>query len=138
MKYLNIYTDGGVYQQLNLVKWAYIIVENDEDIIHADGGELNGSGGFDVERAESEAIYQALYYCKEFIGNYHLFTDSKSVLDKLANKVPNATKNPRITGIQSLIKEINSNPLPCSISLYYKKRRSNKWMIEVDNRCYKN
>jgi ribonuclease HI len=136
-KYLEIYCDGGYYKELNLVKWAFLIIENNEDILYSESGSLNGSGGFDVERAESEAIFKALYYCREFKGNYILYTDSRSVLDKIENKVPNATKNPRIAGIQNLIKDIRECHLPSSIALKYFKRRSNKWMQEVDDRCYK-
>jgi ribonuclease HI len=136
-KYLDIYTDGGYYANLNLVKWAYIVVENDEDIISSDSGNLNGSGSFDVERAESMAIFNALNYCSMYPQNYRLKTDSRSMLDKIENKVPNATKNPLIKGIQEKIKQIKTSPFPCSISLSYCKRRSNKWSREVDNRCQK-
>ena len=136
-KYLSIYTDGGVYKELNLVKWAFIIVENNENIIYAEEGELNSSGGSDVERAESEAIFKALNYCLNNFDNYQLFTDSRSVLDKIENRVPNATKNPHIKSIQEILKKIKNTPDPCSVSLHYCKRRSSKWMCEIDDRVEK-
>ena len=131
-KYLNIYCDGGVYSHLNKCLWGFIITDNNDHVL-SQSGILNGSGGFDVERAESEAIFQALKYCWEYKNNYKLYTDSKSVLDKIENKVPNATKNPNINGIQELIKRIQTSLDPCSVTLYYCKRRSNEWMRKVDD-----
>jgi ribonuclease HI len=136
-KYLQIYTDGGCYKELNIVKWSFIVVENNEDIIQSGTGTLSASGGFDVERAESEALYRALVFCKENPDNYRIYTDSRSVLDKIENKVNNATRNPHIKGIQEILVQIKNSPYPCSVSLNWCKRRSNKWMQEVDDRCYK-
>jgi ribonuclease HI len=138
-KKLKIYTDGGVYTELNIAKWAFIIVENDENIVERVCGTLNGGGqhNFDVERAESEAIYNAVEYCKINPDNYELYTDSKAVLEKIQRKSWVHTKNPRIPGICNIIDEIKRSPLPISINLSYCKRRSNKWMQEVDDLCYK-
>jgi ribonuclease HI len=136
---LTVYTDGGVYSDDNLVKWAFIVVENDEDIIHQETGELNGGGehNHDVERAESEALFRACEWCKSEGGNYRLYTDSKSMLDKIQNRVPNATKNPHVKGIQTILKEIKSSPLPSSLTIEWLKRRSNRWMQTVDDYCEK-
>jgi ribonuclease HI len=136
--YLAIYTDGGVYEKMSLVKWAYIIVENNEDIIESASGRLEYSGGFDVERAESEAIYRAVEYCYNHPNNYRIYTDSRSILDKIENKVNNNTRNPHIPGIKMYIKKINESQLPESIQIKYLKRRSNKWSQEVDDRCFRN
>jgi ribonuclease HI len=136
--YLEIYTDGGVYPNRSLVRWAYIIVENNEDIIESAGGILEYSGGFDVERAESEAIYRAVEYCYNNPDNYRIYTDSRSVLDKIEKKVNNNTRNPHISGIRMYIKKINESQLPQSVQIKYFKRRSNKWSQEVDDRCFRN
>jgi ribonuclease HI len=138
-KRLEIYTDGGVYSDLNLVKWAFIVVENNEDMIYSESGDLNGGGehNFDVERAESEAIFNALNWVRNNSGNYFLFTDSKSVLEKIRRKSWVHTKNPRIPGICNILEEIKNSPLPISVNLSYCKRRSNIWMKKVDDLCYK-
>lgn len=133
-KYLNIYTDGAYYEDQNKIVSVFTIYKNNvrlylfKDINDA-------SGGADVEMAEALAIYTASRYCQENPENYQLFTDSRSLLDKIQNKVPNATKNKCITSIQNILKDINSSNKPQSLSLHYMKRRSNQFMKEVDDYC---
>lgn len=129
----NIYCDGGFYKQTGLVKWAYCLMDSDNEVERYDVGRIPAGSGFEVEEAESEAILQALSYCNIFIDNYTIHTDSRSVLDKIENKVPNATANPRIKAIQNLIKLINESPHPQSVTIKYCKRRSNRGMQFVDD-----
>jgi ribonuclease HI len=129
LKTIEIYTDGGVYDFLNLCKWAIYVPSKD----HIEKGTFPGSGSYDVERAESFAILKACEYALNNLGNYTLLTDSRSVLDKIQNRVSNATKNPDIVGIKNLIKKINSNPGPCSLNLKFLRRRSNEFSKIVDD-----
>jgi ribonuclease HI len=107
----------------------------DNKILHKDSGTILGSGGADVERAESEALMRAVSYCKKHPGNYEVRTDSKSMIDKLKGNVSNATGNPHVNGIRRILQEIKQSPLPHSIELKFVSRRSDEWMILVDDMC---
>jgi len=135
-KYLEIYTDGSYFKQLNKVIWGFIVVDNDK-IMCSDNCRITGAGKADVEWAESEAILQACAFVKENPGNYRLYTDSKSVIDKIEKRVSNATKNPNIKGIQNALKNINNSWNPESLVIEYKRRRSDKFSKHIDDLCNK-
>jgi len=133
-KYLEIYTDGGWYEQKNRITWGFIIVDNDV-IQYTENSHGSGAHKADVERAESEAIIQACKYVAKNPGNYRLYTDSKSVINKIENKVPNATKNPNIKGIQKILNSVNSSWNPESLVIEYKRRRSDIFSEHIDDLC---
>jgi len=132
--YKEIYCDGGVYPKENKVIWGFIVVDTDE-VIQIQNGWINGSGGFDVERAESEALFQAFEYIKKNPNNYRIYTDSRSVIDKIEGKVSNATKNPHIKGIQKILEKEKYSQFPTSITLEWKRRRSDIFSEKVDDLC---
>jgi ribonuclease HI len=130
--YLKIYTDGGVFEEKNIITWAYIITDH-KGIVQQETGTMNTGGEHwhNVELAESEAIHKACIFCKKYKNNYKLYTDSQSVLDKINGKVPNATKNERINGIKNILKEFKDSPYPCSLTIQYQKRCSDEWSTYV-------
>ena len=137
-KVRRLYADGGFYEDERLVKWAFVVVDGDEEI-HRETGETPYSGGrsSNVENAEIEALYRAAEWAYSHPGNYVLVSDSKSVLDKLTDRVPNATRHPYVNGIKSIMKATNDGPYPTSLTLKFQKRRSDEWMELVDDLCEK-
>lgn len=127
-KYINIYTDGG------LEKWAFVVVKENK-IIHEESGVFGLTVSTSNDDTESEGIFRAVQYAKENPGNYILSTDSKAIIAKVNGSVANATKNPNISGIQSLLKEFKESHLPVSISLKWEKRLSNEFMKRADALC---
>ena len=127
-KYTYIYTDGGKE------KWAFVVVKDDK-IIHEESGVFGISASTTNDDTESEAIYRAIKYAKENPGNYILTTDSQAIIAKVNGNVANATKNPNIPGIKSLLKELNESVLPISFSIKWQKRLSNDYMKLVDASC---
>jgi len=136
---INVYVDGGVYADHNLVTWAYI-VERNGDVIGSKSGSLYASGNHsaDVETAESEAMYQVI---KDYISNkpdnYVMYSDSRSFIDKIENRCANATHNPHVRYIQESISMFKGSPLPVSFQVKWKARRSCEWMKRVDDLCHK-
>jgi ribonuclease HI len=131
----HLYTDGGYYKSKNRLMWGYIVVEDGRVIDDHECGALEGSGANDVERAEVEALRRAAEYTLSHPDNYVIHTDSKSLIDKIQKRVPNATREPSVTRIQRIISDANSSPLPQSIVLKFEKRRSNEFMKRVDDMC---
>jgi ribonuclease HI len=129
-----VYCDGGCYQQLNKIMWAYIIVDNNK-IIQENHGNQNCSGFHreDVEKGESEAFYNACQFISNHPNNYVIYSDSRSFIDKIQKRCSNATKNPHVKYIQNLIAQIKGSPLPQSLVIKWKPRRSNKWSKYVDD-----
>jgi len=129
-KYTNIYTDGGTE------KWAFVVVKDDR-IIHEESGTFGISASTNNDDTESEGIFRALQYAKDNPGNYILTTDSQAMIAKINGNVANATKNPNIRGIQTLLREFKESPLPVSFSIKWEKRISNDFMKRVDTLCKK-
>ena len=127
-KYTLIYTDGG------LQKWAFVVVRDDK-IIHEESGVFGISASTNNDDTESEGIIRALRYAKDHPGNYILTTDSQAMIAKINGNVANATGNPNIRGIQSLLKEFKESPLPVSFSIKWEKRLSNEFMKRADFLC---
>ena len=127
-KYVYIYTDGGVE------KWAFVVVR-DDSIIHEESGTFGIAASTSNDDTESEAIFRALQYAKERPGNYALVTDSQAIIAKVNGNVANATGNPNIRGIQTLLREFNESPLPVSFSIKWEKRLSNEFMKRADFLC---
>jgi ribonuclease HI len=127
-KYIYIYTDGGGE------KWAFVVVK-DKKIIHEESGVFGISASTSNDDTESEAIFRSVQYAKEHPGNYILTTDSQAMIAKINGNVANATKNPNIPGIQTLLKEFKESPLPISFSIKWEKRLSNDFMKRVDALC---
>jgi ribonuclease HI len=136
MKRLTVYTDGGFFQDTNVIKWAWLITDGEDIIASGDGSENGGGrGNYDVEKAEATAMKGAIDYIHEHPGNYLLVTDSKSMIDKIQNRCANATKDPTVPYIRRTIDNFRRSPYPISLEISWRKRRSDKWMIEVDDRC---
>ena len=127
-KYMHIYTDGGPE------KWAFVVVI-DNKIIHEESGIFGISASTSNDDTESEGIFRALQYAKNHLGNYILTTDSQAMIAKINGHVANATKNPNIRGIQTLLKEFRESILPVSVSIKWEKRISNDFMKRVDFLC---
>jgi ribonuclease HI len=127
-KYVYIYTDGG------LAKWAFVVVK-DNKIIHEETGVFGLSASTSNDDTESEGIFRAIQYAKEHPDNYILTTDSKAIIAKVNGNVANATKNPNIQGIQTLLKEFKETHLPISFSIKWEKRLSNEFMRRADYLC---
>jgi ribonuclease HI len=136
--YKYVYCDGGVYDDDQLVKWAFLVVK-DKTVIHKECGTVPYSGNHNanVENAEAEAISRAVDWCFENSGNYVLYTDSRSMLDKIHKNVSNATKQPLVNHIRRSVDAIKSSVLPISIDLKYKRRRSDEFSKIVDDLCQK-
>jgi ribonuclease HI len=129
-KYTYIYTDGGTET------WAFVVVK-DNKIIHEESGTFGISASTNNDDTESEGIFRALQYAKDNPGNYILTTDSQAMIAKINGNVANATKNPNIRGIQTLLKEFKESPEPVSLSIKWEKRISNDFMKRVDYLCKK-
>ena len=129
-KYVNIYTDGGPE------KWAFVVVK-DGKIIREESGVFGLSVSTSNDDTESEGIFRAIQYAKEHPGNYILTTDSQAIIAKVNGNVANATKNPNIRGIQSILKEFKESQLPVSFSIKWEKRLSNEFMKRADKLCGK-
>jgi len=129
-KRIGFYVDGSYNKEMNSYKWAVIRVENDK-ITNEWWGERNATGKADVEWAESDAI---MFACNQatFNNNYIIYTDSKSVIDKVTKRVPNATKNPNIAGIRNMLNCYKRSVLPISLEFQHMKRCSNSFMKRVD------
>jgi len=127
-KYVYIYTDGG------LEKWAFVVVSENR-IIHEESGTFGIAASTSNDDTESEAIFRALQYAKERPGNYVLVTDSQAIIAKVNGNVANATGNPNIRGIQTLLGEFSESPLPVSFSIKWEKRLSNEFMKRADLLC---
>jgi ribonuclease HI len=127
-KYTYIYTDGGPE------KWAFVVVK-DDIIIHEESGTFGISASTSNDDTESEGIFRAIQYAKEKAGNYILVTDSKAIIAKVNGNVANATGNPNIRGIQTLLKEFEESHQPVSFSLKWEKRLSNEFMKHADALC---
>ena len=127
-KYVHIYTDGGPE------KWAFVVVK-DNRIIHEESGTFGISASTNNDDTESEGIFRALQYAKNHPDNYILTTDSQAMIAKINGNVANATKNPNIRGIQSLLEEFKQSPLPVSLTIKWEKRISNDFMKRVDFLC---
>ena len=127
-KYVYIYTDGGPE------KWAFVVVQ-DEKIIHEESGKFGISASTNNDDTESEGIFRALQYAKAHPANYILTTDSQAMIAKVNGNMVNATKNPNIRGIQTILKEFNESPLPVSFALKWEKRISNEFMKRADFLC---
>lgn len=131
MIYIKIFCDGSYHSKSRYARWAVVIVKN-EEIIEADFGYIDPSKRNSVELVESVAIWKACQYCKEHKGNYIIYSDSKSAVNKINSNCNNCSGNRYIKGIQNIISEYNGSIEPISISLRYKKRCSDKFMIMVD------
>jgi ribonuclease HI len=133
---IQIYTDGGVFQDRNEIKWAFVAVEND-DVVWKQAGTMacGGKHNEDVERAESEALYQACQRISQHVNNYVIYSDSRSFIDKIQKRCSNATKNPHVKYIQELLSQIKGTPLPYSLTIKWKPRRSDRWSKYVDDLC---
>ena len=127
-KYIHIYTDGGPE------KWAFVI-SKDDTIIHEESGTFGLSVSTINDDTESEGIYRAVLYAKDHPGNYILTTDSQAIIAKVKGNVANASGNPNIRGIQTLLREFRDTPLPVSIAIRWEKRLSNDFMKRVDLLC---
>jgi ribonuclease HI len=127
-KYTYIYTDGGPE------KWAFVVVKNNS-IIHEESGKFGLSVSTNNDDTESEGIFRALQYAKEHPENYILTTDSQAMVAKISGSMINATKNPNIRGIQTILKEFKESPNPVSFSIRWEKRLSNEFMKRVDFLC---
>jgi ribonuclease HI len=127
-KYVYIYTDGGKE------KWAFVVVK-DNAIIHEESGTFGISASTNNDDTESEGIFRALQYAQKRPDNYILITDSQAIIAKVNGNVANATRNPNIRGIQTLLKEFKESPLPVSFSIKWEKRLSNDFMKRVDALC---
>jgi ribonuclease HI len=126
--YTYLFTDGGPE------KWAFIVVKN-EKIIYEESGIFGLGVSTSNDDTESEAIFRAIQYAKEHPSNYILTTDSQAIIAKVNGNVANATKNPNIKGIQTLLKEFKESQLPISFSIKWEKRLSNEFMRRVDELC---
>jgi len=129
-KYTYIYTDGGTE------KWAFVVVKDDR-IIHEESGTFGISASTNNDDTESEGIFRALQYAKDNPANYILTTDSQAMIAKINGNVANATKNPNIRGIQTLLREFKESPEPVSFYIKWEKRISNDFMKRVDTLCKK-
>jgi ribonuclease HI len=127
-KYIYIYTDGGTE------KWAFIVVK-DNIIIHEEFGVFGLYASTSNEDTESEGIFRAVQYARDNPGNYILTTDSQAIINKVNGNIVNATGNPNIRGIQSLLKEIKESHLPVSFTIRWEKRLSNEYMKRADALC---
>ena len=129
-KYTYIYTDGGPE------KWAFVVVK-DEKIFYEESGIFGIVASTSNDDTESEGIFRALRYAKEHPDNYILTTDSQAIIAKVNGNAANATKNPNIRGIQTLLKEFKESQLPISFSIKWEKRLANKFMKRADELCKK-
>jgi ribonuclease HI len=127
-KYVYIYTDGG------LEKWAFVVVK-DNKIIFEETGFFGISASTSNDDTESEGIFRAIQYAKEHPGNYILVTDSKAIIAKVNGNMVNATRNPNIKGIQTILKEFTESQAPVSFSIKWEKRLSNEFMKRADFLC---
>ena len=127
-KYTYIYTDGGKE------KWAFVVVK-DSKKIHEESGLFGISASTNNDDTESEGIFRALQYAKEHPANYILTTDSQAIIAKINGNAVNATGNPNIRGIQTLLKEFKESPEPVSFFIKWEKRISNDFMKRADTLC---
>jgi ribonuclease HI len=127
-KYTYIYTDGGTE------KWAFVVVK-DSRIIHEQSGTFGISASTCNDDTESEGIFRALQYAKEHPANYILTTDSQAIIAKVNGSAVNASGNPNIRGIQTLLREFKESPGPVSFSIKWEKRISNDFMKRADALC---
>lgn len=129
--YITIYTDGSWHAKKRFGRWAYIVVKN-EKVIDSHYGYTEPTHRAPIELAESTALLNACQYCKENKGNYIIITDSKTCVEKINKNCANASGQPNIKGIQNILNEFKNSIEPISLSIKFKKRNSNKFMVEVD------
>jgi ribonuclease HI len=126
---IEIYTDGSDN------KWCFVAVENDK-LICEKHGDLGLAQTTSNDFTESEAIFQAVSWARqqaaEKPGNYRLVTDSQSALRKIKGDWKDHTGNKRYKGIQNMLAEFKTSPLPVSLEVRWEKRISNKWMKMAD------
>ena len=135
-KNITIYCDGGCYDATREVNWAFVVVKDNKIINELFGScPYGGNHNANVESAEAHAVWEALAWCTEHEGNYILCTDSRSMLDKIEGKVPNATKQPMVKAIQNMLDYHKKSPKPISATIKYVKRRSNEFSKRVDDLC---
>lgn len=127
-KYVYIYTDGGPE------KWAFVVVK-DNKIIYEESGVFGLCASTNNDDTESEGIFRAIQYAKNHPDNYILTTDSQAMVAKINGNIANATRNPNIPGIQSILKEFKESRLPVSFSIRWEKRLSNEFMKRADFLC---
>ncbi|MDR0475821.1 MAG: hypothetical protein LBH43_19405 [Treponema sp.] len=127
-KYVYLYTDGGPE------KWAFVVVKNSR-IIYEDSGTFGLSASTSNDDTESEGIFRAMQYAKDHPDNYILTTDSQAIIAKINGTVANATRNPNIRGIQTILREFKESPEPVSFSVKWEKRLSNDFMKRADFLC---
>jgi ribonuclease HI len=127
-QYTYIYTDGGPE------KWAFVVVLDDK-IVHEESGTIGISAPTSNDDTESEGIFRALQYAKGHPANYVLTTDSQAIIAKVNGSAVNATRNPNIRGIQTILKAFKDSPLPVSFTIKWEKRISNEFMKRVDFLC---
>jgi ribonuclease HI len=127
-KYTYIYTDGGIE------KWAFVVVKNSK-IVHEESGTFGISASTNNDDTESEGIFRALQYAKGRPGNYILTTHSQAMVAKINGSMINASKNPNIRGIQTMLKHFKESPEPVSFSIRWEKRLSCEFMKRADFLC---
>jgi ribonuclease HI len=110
-------------------------VVRDDKIVHEESGTFGLSASTCNDDTESEGIFRALQYAKAHPDNYILTTDSHAIIAKVNGSVANATGNPNIKGIQTILKEFKESPLPVSFAIKWEKRISNEFMKRVDFLC---
>ena len=127
-KYIYMYTDGGPE------KWAFVVAR-DNIIIHEESGKFGISASTSNDDTESEGIFRALQYAQAHPANYILTTDSQAIIAKVNGNAANATRNPNIRGIQTILKEFKESPEPVSFAIKWEKRLSNEFMKRADFLC---
>lgn len=88
MKRLNVFIDGSCKDIRNKDKsiggWGYIITDDKFNIIKQDHGKIR-AGKQNSNRAELEALYQALLKMKTFKGNckFHIYSDFECLVESI-------------------------------------------------------
>lgn len=88
MRKLNVFIDGSCLNNTDresaIGGWGYLITDSDFNIVNEANGKIR-EGVQDSNRAELEALYQALLKMISFKGNckFQIYTDSKTIHDSL-------------------------------------------------------
>jgi ribonuclease HI len=132
-----VYTDGGYFAEQNLIKWAWLVVDERGETLQRSrsSAPAGGRGNYDVERAEATAMKEAIDWVRENPGNYVLITDSKSLIEKIKGNCSNATKDPTVPYVRRTMEEFRRSPMPISFELRWAPRRSDDSMRTVDDWC---